>query len=113
MIQVFKIVKGFDELELDSFFGFANGGLRTWSFTQTVQHSFKSSSGKFSFFDRRVSDWNSLPQHVISSELCQDRINETSGACAFYIKQEVERVLAMMSHCPTVCSQCIANLSST
>ena len=66
MIQVFKMLKGFDDIDRDSFFKVSSTGLRGHSL-KLFKNSFQTNTGRFSFSNRIVSDWNSLPEHVISS----------------------------------------------
>ena len=66
MIQVFGMLKGFDDIDRDSFFKVSSTGLRGHSL-KLFKNNFQTNTGRFSFSNRIVSDWNSLPEHVISS----------------------------------------------
>ena len=66
-IQVFKLIKGFDIAAPNTFFNMSNTGL--WGHTFKIYKSaFRTNKGKFSFSNRIFEDWNSLPQHVVSSD---------------------------------------------
>ena len=57
MIQVFKMLKGFDDIDRDSFFKVSSTGLRGHSL-KLFKNSFQTNTGRFSFSNRIVSDWN-------------------------------------------------------
>ena len=65
LIQVFKIVHGFDKLKFDDFFTLSD-------YSGTRGHSLKLRKGfsrldlrKFSFSQRVVDEWNSLPETLV------------------------------------------------
>jgi len=66
MIQVFKFIKGFDITAPNAFFNMSGTNLRGHAF-KLYKSAFKTNVGKFSFSNRIVEHWNSLPQHVVSS----------------------------------------------
>lgn len=66
IIQVLKILMGFDNMDRASFFTVSSKGLKGSSL-KFFKNSFHTNTGKFSFSNRTVSDWNSLPENVISS----------------------------------------------
>jgi len=65
MIEVFKLLNGFDVVAINTFFNRSFTGLRGHEF-KLYKSSFCTNLGKFSFYKRIVQDWNSLPQHVVS-----------------------------------------------
>jgi hypothetical protein len=66
MIEVFKLLKGFDLVAPNIFFMKSFTGLRGHEF-KLYKSSFFTNVGKFTFSNRIVQNWNSLPQHVVSS----------------------------------------------
>ena len=66
MIQVFKFIKGFNINAPNMFFSMSTTGLRGHEF-KLFKRGSSTNIGKFSFSNRIVEDWNSLPQHVVSS----------------------------------------------
>ena len=67
MIQVFKLVKGFDIVAPNTFFNVSTTGLRGHTF-KLYKSGFSTNIGKFSFSNRIIEHWNCLPQHVVSSD---------------------------------------------
>ena len=67
MIQVFKLVKGFDIVAPNTFFNVSTIGLRSHTF-KLYKSGFSTNIGKFSFSNRIIEHWNCLPQHVVSSD---------------------------------------------
>ena len=65
MIEVYKIVKGFDDVEAQSFFEMSFTSLRGHSFKLYKKHV-NTNTGKFSFTNRIVNTWNLLPVNVVS-----------------------------------------------
>jgi hypothetical protein len=63
MIEVFKLLNGFDIVAPNTFFNRSFTGLRGHEF-KLYKSSFCTNLGKFSFSNRFGQDWNSLPQHV-------------------------------------------------
>ena len=67
MIQVFKILHGIDDIDMNIFFKFAgDGGTRGHTLKLTKARA-KKSSRLNSFSIRTISTWNALPQDVVSS----------------------------------------------
>ena len=67
LIQVFKLVKGFDIVAPNTFFNVSTTGLRGHTF-KLYKSGFSTNIGKFSFSNRIIEHWNCLPQHVVSSD---------------------------------------------
>ena len=65
MVQVFKLINGFDCAAHDSFFIKSSTCLRGHTF-ELYKCSFCTDIGKHSFSNRIIDDWNNLPQHVYS-----------------------------------------------
>ena len=66
MIQVFKFIKGFDCTAPNTFFNMSTTGHRGHEF-KLYKSAFSTNIGKFSFSNRIIDAWNSLPQHVVSN----------------------------------------------
>ena len=66
MIQVFKFIKGFDITAPNTFFNMSTTGFRGHEF-KLYKKAFSTNLGKFSFSNRIFDGWNSLPQHIVSS----------------------------------------------
>ena len=66
MIEVFKLLTGFDFVAPNTLFNRSFTGLRRHEL-KLYKSSFCTNLGEFSFYIRIVQDWNSLPQHVVSS----------------------------------------------
>ena len=66
LIEVFKIIKGFEKIDSLRLFSFAESNLRGHSL-KLFKNRFNTSVGKFSFGNRIVDDWNMLPEDVVSS----------------------------------------------
>lgn len=67
MLEVFKIVKGLEGLKENNFFvRRGEGRLRGHQYT-LIKKSFRTNLGKFSFGNRVINIWNSLPANVVSS----------------------------------------------
>ncbi len=66
MIEVFKIIKGFDNVPVNTLFELSSCSLRGHSL-KLYKDSFKTNIGKFSFANRVIQDWNNLPDDVVSS----------------------------------------------
>ena len=65
MIQVFKIIKGIDDIPIEDFFQISESTTRGHShkiFKPQSQKSIRQNS----FLVRIVEDWNSLPEEVVS-----------------------------------------------
>ena len=69
MIEVFKLLKGFDLVAPNIFFMKSFTGLRGHEF-KLYKSSFCTNVGRYSFSNRIVQNLNSLPQHVVSSNHC-------------------------------------------
>ena len=69
MIQVFKFNKGFDITAPNTLTpNMSTTGLRGHEF-KLYKSAFSTNIGKFSFSNRIIDDWNSLPQHVVPSNI--------------------------------------------
>ena len=66
MIEVFKIVKGFDKVNYSSMFSLAANNLRGHDL-KLYKSRFNTNLGKFTFSNRVVDEWNMLLEDVISS----------------------------------------------
>ena len=66
LIEVFKIIKGFEKIDSSRLFSFAESNLRGHSL-MLFKNRFNTSVGKFSFGNRIVDEWNMLPEDVVSS----------------------------------------------
>ena len=66
LIEVFKILKGFDRVNYSRMFSFAANNLRGHSL-KLYKSRFNTNVGKFTFSNRVVDEWNMLPVDVISS----------------------------------------------
>lgn len=67
MIQVFKIMKGIDDISIEDFFQVADSSTRGHNFKLFKPRSYKSVRQN-SFSLRVIEDWNSLPEDVVSSK---------------------------------------------
>ena len=66
MIEVFKIVKGFDNEDFRNFFHLSTTGLRGHSLK--IFKPFKHDVGKYTFSNRVIDSWNRLPENIIDCE---------------------------------------------
>ena len=65
LIEVFKILKGFDDVDSSKFFILADTNLRGHNL-KLFKSRFKTNIGKFAFCNRVVDTWNLLPLDVVS-----------------------------------------------
>ena len=66
LIQVYKIVKGFDDINSSKFFKFSETSLRGHDL-KLYKSRFNTNIGKFAFSNRIVDEWNLLSLGIISS----------------------------------------------
>src|SRR6266536_3311624 len=66
LIEVFKILKGLEDVNYQEFFKMSTSQLRGHEL-KLCKKSFNSNVGKFSFSNRVVEVWNDLPNEVVSS----------------------------------------------
>ena len=66
MIQLFKIIKGFDKITMQDLNLKFNRTRRGHNF-KLFKKGFRLNVSKFSFSNRVVNTWNKLPMHVVSS----------------------------------------------
>ena len=66
LIEVFKILKGFDDVDSSKFFVLAETNRSGHNF-KLFKSRFKTKIGKFAFCNRIVDTWNLLPLDVVSS----------------------------------------------
>lgn len=66
LIEVFKIINGFEDLDVSNYFSFAHSNLRGHSY-KLFKSRFSTNIGKFAFVNRVVDEWNKLPIDVVSS----------------------------------------------
>ena len=67
LIETFKIVKGFSNLEAEEFFSFNDSVCTRGHDLKLHKGRFRMDVGKFSFGNRIVDKWNALPQDAIDS----------------------------------------------
>ena len=69
LIEVFKMFKGFTNLNVDNYFSLARSNVtRRQNNFKIVGKRFSSNEAKHFFFNRVVNVWNSLPSSVVDSE---------------------------------------------
>jgi ribonucleases P/MRP protein subunit RPP40 len=87
LIQVFKIVKGFDDVNMSIFFDFSTTHLRGHSY-KLFKPRVSSDCGKFSFGARVVDEWNLLTEDIVSCntvELFKNRLDHYLRTCRGFI----------------------------
>ena len=67
MIEVFKTVNGFDNVDFRNFFHLSTTGLRGYSL-KIFKPSFKHDVEKYTFSNRVIDSWNRLPESIIDCE---------------------------------------------
>ena len=67
LIEVFKIIKGFDKVDYFNFFHLSTTGLRGHSL-KLFKPSFKLNGGKYTFSNRVIDSWNRLPEDILGCE---------------------------------------------
>ena len=67
LIEVFKIINGFVDLDVCNYFSFVHNNLRGHSF-KLFKPRFNTNIGKFSFVNRVVEEWNKLPAEIVCSD---------------------------------------------
>ena len=67
MIQVYKIIHGIDDIDMNVFFKFAGDGGTRGHTLKLLKPQAKKSSRLNSFSHRTITIWNDLPQDVVSS----------------------------------------------
>jgi hypothetical protein len=65
LIEVFKIVKGFDIVDVHDFFTVSDTALRGHEF-KLYKHRFNIDIGKFSFANRVINEWNALTPDIVA-----------------------------------------------
>jgi ribonuclease P/MRP protein subunit RPP40 len=65
LLEVFKIMKGFDNVNADDLFSRVTNDLRGHSF-KLFKHRFVTNIGKYSFANRIIDEWNLLPEDIVS-----------------------------------------------
>jgi hypothetical protein len=80
MLEVFKIMQGFERIDADSLFERSTQITRghKWKF---YKKSVKTDYGKFKFSNRVVNDWNNLPLHVVEAT----SVNDFKGKLDHYL----------------------------
>ena len=71
MIEVFKIIKGFENIDRDQFFMFSNTVTRGHEY-KLFKNSVRTDTGKFLFSHRVIDEWNSLPDYVVACNSVND-----------------------------------------
>ena len=81
MLEVFKIMQGFERIDADSLFERSTQITRghKWKF---YKKSVKTDYGKFKFSNRVVTDWNNLPLHVVEAT----SVNDFKGKLDHYLR---------------------------
>lgn len=64
LLEVFKIIKGFDKVDAAKLFDFSTTNLRGHKY-KLFKRSFRTNLGKFSFVNRVTDTWNRLPEDVV------------------------------------------------
>ena len=67
LIQTYKIIKGDDDVPLQTFFQLSNTELRGHSYKLTKLRANKSVR-QHTYSSRVVSEWNSLPEEIVSAK---------------------------------------------
>ena len=67
LIEVFKIIKGFDKVNYLEFFHLSTTGLRGHNL-ELFKPSFNRNVGKYTFSNRVIDSWNRLPENIIACE---------------------------------------------
>ena len=67
LIEVFKIIKGFDKVDYLKFFHLSTTGLRGHNLN-LFKPSFKRNVGKYFFSTRVIDSWNRLPEDIIACD---------------------------------------------
>ena len=67
LIEVFKIIKGFDKVDYLTFFHLSTTGLRGHNL-KLFKPSFTRNVGQYTSSNRVIDSWNRLPQDIISCE---------------------------------------------
>ena len=67
LIEVFKIFKGFDNINVNDYFTLDRSNVTRNNGCKIVGKRFKTNEAKHFFFNRVVNIWNSLPAHVVNS----------------------------------------------
>ena len=66
LIEVFKIIRGFVDVNSNQFFTFSSNMLRGHQY-KLFKKRFNTNVGKYSFSNRVVDIWNTLPCDVVAS----------------------------------------------
>ena len=83
MIEVFKIVKGFDNIDRNIFFQRDIGVCRGHS-EKLHKHTFNLDVRKFSFSQRVINHWNALTQHAVDG----NTVNSFKNCVDHYIRDK-------------------------
>lgn len=67
MLEVYKIIKGIEEIEFKDFFDKSKDTLRGHKF-KLFKKRFRLNVGKFNFGNRVINSWNRLPDSVVQAE---------------------------------------------
>ena len=67
LIEVFKIIKGFDKVDYLKFYHLSTTGLRGHNL-KLFKPSFKRNVGKYTFSNRVIDSWNRLPEDTIACD---------------------------------------------
>ena len=69
LIQIFKILKGFNKVEASKFFKFAKDSITRGHDFKIVKQRFRTKLRQFAFSIRSVNNWNALPKEVLYKPL--------------------------------------------
>ena len=67
MIEVFKIIKGYEGLNRELFFDLKGEGITRGHDFNLIKKRFNTDKGKYSFGNRVINDWNRLPASVVQA----------------------------------------------
>ena len=71
LIQIFKILKGFNKVEASKFFKFAKDSITRGHNFKIVKQRFRTKLRQFAFSIRSVNNWNALPERSSKCYHCQ------------------------------------------
>ena len=72
LIQVFRIIKGFDKVAADNLFSVSHSSRTRGHTLKLAKSKVRLDSRKYFFTQRVVTNWNKLPEHVIAAKTVCD-----------------------------------------